>query len=96
MLDFYRSLLALRQDKIIPHLANLPAHSGAGSFANGITAVNWKLGGGVHLRLLANLSAAPATVDQQHLAGGEQIFALGGIDENSLRPWSVIWSIERP
>jgi 1,4-alpha-glucan branching enzyme len=55
-LAFYRRLLALRRDRIVPLLADgrRPASSGVQFGAAGL-GVTWRFGNGATLRLLANL-----------------------------------------
>jgi len=61
-LTFYRDLLTLRRNTIVPHLHNLSGRSG--SFTVGQSnslAVDWKLDNKVTLRLIANLSSNSVT-----------------------------------
>ena len=91
-LDFYRELLRLRREHLVPHLAA----AGNGEFhvlAPGRLAVHWPLGQHGYLHLLANLCGEPAM--SAPLPPGEVIFESQPIDEE-LAPWSVHVTIERP
>ncbi len=75
MLAFYRSLLVLRHQRIVPLLKGIAG--GCGSFRQHgtVTAVEWIMKGGATLNLLANLSAEPASIPQTPL--GDVVFSLG-------------------
>jgi 1,4-alpha-glucan branching enzyme/maltooligosyltrehalose trehalohydrolase len=93
MLAFYRKLLALRRETIVPYLLGAPGHSGSMRAVNEVLKVEWHLSG-AKLSLLANLSssASPTSGVQDH--AGEVIFSLGGVSDGTLAPWSVLWSLE--
>jgi 1,4-alpha-glucan branching enzyme/maltooligosyltrehalose trehalohydrolase len=94
VLDFYRTLLDLRHQRIVPLLKGVGGKSGNFRSEGSAIAVDWTLAGGAQLHLLANLSQEAASVGAQ-AAGAEQIFSLGAVTGDSLAPWSVIWSISR-
>ncbi|WP_426239189.1 malto-oligosyltrehalose trehalohydrolase [Pararhizobium sp. DWP1-1-3] len=91
MLAFYRSLLTLRKDRIVPLLQGA---SGSGSFRHEgrLTIVDWTLAGGSMLYLLANFSDEPVTIPSPFV--GERIFLHGSNSEGTLAPWSVLSSID--
>jgi 1,4-alpha-glucan branching enzyme/maltooligosyltrehalose trehalohydrolase len=91
MLAFYKSLLSLRRERIVPMLNGVGTGSGSFRHEGRLTAVGWTLAGGAELHLLANLSDEPATIALPHL--GEQIFLLGSVSADTLSPWSVRSSI---
>ncbi len=92
-LAYYRSLLKLRRDVIMPRLCGMTGHSAKFEvLAPGGLRVQWHLGDGSTLRLLANFSreeiraAAPA---------GQAIFASSAeTAKGMLNPWSVVWTLE--
>jgi maltooligosyltrehalose trehalohydrolase len=89
-LDFYRGLLRLRRERLVPYLAGASV-GGFHVLAPGRLAVNWPLGGDAHLHLLANLSAEPAMRDP--LPPGEVLYSTHpAVDQ--LEPWSVRVSLE--
>jgi malto-oligosyltrehalose trehalohydrolase len=93
MLSFYKSLLALRRERIVRMLRGVG--TGCGSFRHDgrLVAVDWTLAGGAELHLLANLSDEPARISSPDL--GEQIFLLGSDSADTLSAWSVRSSISR-
>jgi maltooligosyltrehalose trehalohydrolase len=94
-LSFYRDLLALRRNTIVPQLRNLSGRSA--SFALGESnslAVDWKLADEVTLRLIANLSPNPVTPPAA--AVGRLIYSTREdiaekLDTGKMPPWSVAW-----
>ena len=90
-LDFYRMLLGLRRQRIIPLLIGA---AGRATFQSAGTAVAvaWTLAGNRRLHLTANLSDEAARLGHRH-EDGETIFRLGRNDDGDLAPWTVIWSI---
>ncbi|MCO5963678.1 malto-oligosyltrehalose trehalohydrolase [Sinorhizobium meliloti] len=93
-LDFYRTLLGIRHQWIVPLLKGVGGRSGTFRSHESAIAVDWTLAGGARLHLLANLSEKTALVGEQ-AHGAEQIFSLGSVNGDSLAPWSVIWSISQ-
>lgn len=91
MLAFYKSLLALRHEQIVPLLKGTGNTSGSFSLKGSVTAVDWTLASGSKLRLVANLSDEPAKF--LPLPADEHLFVLGPVSEDALAPWSVIWSV---
>ncbi|WP_245294331.1 malto-oligosyltrehalose trehalohydrolase [Rhizobium aegyptiacum] len=94
MLEFYRVLLALRHQRIVPLLKGTGGGNASYRSAGATLAVDWTLAGGRRLCLDANLAseAAPLLGRRDE---GETIFRLGGSDGGQLAAWTVIWSIAR-
>jgi maltooligosyltrehalose trehalohydrolase len=94
-LSFYRDLLALRRNTIVPHLRNLSGRSA--SFALGESnslAVDWKLADQVTLRLITNLSPNPVTppaaaVGRLFYSTREDIAET--LNNGKMPAWSVAW-----
>lgn len=89
-LVLYRELLALRAREIIPRL---PGTSGGNTFRlvgeRGLE-VDWTLGDGSTLTLLANLGSETGSGFER--PGGSLVYATSGEPEDgSLSPWSVAW-----
>lgn len=92
-LTYYRDLLQLRRESIVPRLRGIGGHAAKYEvFAPGGLLVQWRLGDGSTLRLLANVSkeeiraAAPA---------GQTVFASSAdAAKGMLGPWSVVWTLE--
>jgi malto-oligosyltrehalose trehalohydrolase len=99
-LEFYRRLLTLRRHEIIPRLDGM--QGGAAEFRQlGETGlrVQWRLGDGSALNLLANLGEAPLAVTDLKLPTGEALFAhpfglAAELASHRLPPWSVAWFLQ--
>jgi 1,4-alpha-glucan branching enzyme/maltooligosyltrehalose trehalohydrolase len=94
-LAYYRGLLKLRRDVVVPRLRGTGGHAARFEvLAPHGLAVEWRLGDGSTLRLLANLSAA-----SMHAAvpAGEAVFALevqaAGEGVLVFGPWAVLWTL---
>lgn len=96
-LAYYRRLLAIRREAIVPLIPQLESGGrcarpgGGGTFA-----VSWT-GGGQTLRVIANLTAENAAAPES--TAGRIIFAThpdqpGALSRERLLPWSVLWLIE--
>jgi maltooligosyltrehalose trehalohydrolase len=87
-LSLVRELLRLRQKDIMPRLAGA-SFGNAKADGNGLLTVNWRMGDGTTLRLIANLSdrniASPKNINGTPIWGGEP--------GDRLPPWSVFWRI---
>ncbi len=91
-LVYYRELLRLRRQVIVPRLRGMAGHAGAfETFAPAGLRVSWRLGDGSTLRLLANLSGKPVDAAAPP---GEILFALEAAGQGVLGPWSVLWTLE--
>ena len=91
-LAFYRQLLSLRRDEIVPRLAGTTADCGRMiSFDEGAIAIDWQLAGAT-LRLRANLGQEDSLMDT---AGGRVLHALpGDAREDALPPCSVVFRLD--
>jgi 1,4-alpha-glucan branching enzyme/maltooligosyltrehalose trehalohydrolase len=98
-LSFYRSLLKLRAEHIVPLLFGSCAMQSSYEVAEerGLT-VHWQFPDNSKLTLLANLGAE--TVTGISLPGGQIIYATeaatnDALKQGTLPPWSVVWALER-
>ena len=92
-LAYYRKLLRLRRETVVPRLRGMAGHAGAfETFAAAGLRVRWRLGDGSTLRLLANLSGKPVDAAAPP---GETLFALEAAGQGVLGPWSVLWTLEK-
>jgi len=91
-LTYYRNLLKLRQETIVPRLQSMGEHSAKSEvFAPGGLRVQWHLGDGSMLRLLANVSREEVRVAAPD---GQTVFASSAeAAEGILGPWSVVWTL---
>lgn len=94
MLEFYRMLLDLRHQRIVPLLKGAGGGNAVSRSAGSTLVVDWALAGDRRLHLDANLGSEAAPLLQQRNEG-EMIFRLGGSDGGKLAPWTVIWSISK-
>ena len=92
-LDWYRRVLAIRRNEIVPRLAAIQAGGRYEVLGDGAVVVRWSLIGGEALVLAANLAATPApgfpaepaaVLWQEGEAGQDGTFG----------PWTVRWSVE--
>jgi malto-oligosyltrehalose trehalohydrolase len=97
-LSFYRTLLALRSQHIIPRLSGSCAIKANYEVQenHGLT-VHWQFPDNSKLTLLANLSAE--MVSGINLPNGQVIYASEEVTNDSLKkgtlpPWAVVWSLE--
>ena len=94
-LKFYKELLRLRREEIIPRLKNIPGGETAYRLVGerGLKA-KWKLGDGSLLTLTVNLGDEPLPDFEQ--ATGKLLYATEGVAEGGreLPPWSVAWYLE--
>jgi 1,4-alpha-glucan branching enzyme/maltooligosyltrehalose trehalohydrolase len=94
-LAFYQSLLMTRRQWIVPLLDQGIEGVGTTHQEGTTVVVEWKLAREAKLRLMANLSPAPgAFVPRSDKA--ETIFSLGGVANEQLPPWGILWRIEHP
>jgi malto-oligosyltrehalose trehalohydrolase len=94
-LAFYQSLLMTRRQWIVPLLDQGIKGVGTTHQEGTTVIVEWKLPREAKLRLMANLSPAPgAFVTRSDKA--ETIFSLGGVANEQLPPWGILWRIEHP
>ena len=82
--ELYRTLIALRRDRIVPLLETAQG-LGSDVLGDGAVAARWQLGEGAVLTIALNLGSAPVSFPQGE---GEAIFALGDAGEAaSFRAW---------
>jgi 1,4-alpha-glucan branching enzyme/maltooligosyltrehalose trehalohydrolase len=94
-LAYHRDLLAIRRSEIVPRLDGIQGHAGrAEIWGPGGMLVEWKLGDGSLLSLVANMGAAEAAPPPR-LPQGRLIFTNGesaGLAQGKrLAPWAVAW-----
>ena len=94
-LDYYRTLLELRKEFIVPRLVGMNAYSGRFKvFGAGSLRVDWHLGDGSALRLLSNFSDQ---VIRTVVPAGMTIFAsTGEAAAGILGPCDVVWTLHVP
>ncbi|WP_074632320.1 MULTISPECIES: malto-oligosyltrehalose trehalohydrolase [Nitrosospira] len=92
-LAHYRNLLKLRRDVIVPRLRGMSGRSARFEvFAPESLRVQWQLGDGSTLRLLANFSGERIHAD---IPAGQTVFASSTeAGQGMLDPWSVVWTLE--
>ena len=92
-LDWYRRLLAVRRERILPLLGGLTERCGDYRVQSvGEFECEWTVRDGRRLCLRANLCALPAQAEHSDKAG--ELLWLEGKDESGrLGPWSVRWEI---
>src|SRR5512139_2372234 len=94
-LAYYRGLLKLRRDLVVPRLRGMGGRAGRFETLSphGLR-VEWRLDDGSTLRLLANLSAAGM---QAAAPAGVRVFGLevqaAGAGALVLGPWAVLWTL---
>ncbi len=92
LLEFYRELLRLRREEILPRLKNIPGGETAYRLVgdHGMR-VQWTLGDGSLLTLMANLGDEPLAGFEQ--ATGRLLYATEGATESEreLPAWAVAW-----
>ncbi len=97
-MNYYRRLLTIRRRDIVPCIARIQSGTCVKLESNGAFAVDWSLGQGDILHLLANLTDRPVPVVGR--ASGRMIFAThpnirAATKRNELAPWSITWLLER-
>jgi 1,4-alpha-glucan branching enzyme/maltooligosyltrehalose trehalohydrolase len=103
-LEYYRSLMKLRREIIVPRLRGMKGNSAHFEvFASKCLRVCWQLGDDSTLRLLANFSGASVTAPEY---AGQIVFASPGAipissrttksirAKSTLAPRSVVWMLE--
>ena len=88
-LRLVRDLLAIRRKEIAPRLAGA-AFGEARATENGLVTADWRMGDGVRLALLANLSDCEVS----HAPAASKGTLIWGSELNSsVPPWSVVWRL---
>ena len=88
-LEFYRALLKLRRERIVPLLAGVGGHPASHELVGRPTRVEWDLNGG-RLTLFANTSDEP--IDNVTPWAGELLWIEGAATQTTVEPWTVVWS----
>lgn len=92
LLGLYRKLIQIRRTEIVPLLLGVGGHSGGYEMVGGHGfRVEWRLGQGKVLTLLANLHDEP--LDGVELWRGRHLWLEGFATGTTLEPWSVVWSL---
>lgn len=92
MLAHYRALIALRKEAIIPRLHGMAGHSGRYAIlGDRVISVEWILGDGSVLTLLANLGAEP--VDNVAIREEGHIWLEGSANGNILGGWTALFRL---
>jgi maltooligosyltrehalose trehalohydrolase len=99
-LEEYRRLLAIRHRDIVPLIPRIRSAGARTDVEGGAFAIEWTARDGAALRVLANLSPAPAAVPILAGAAGRVVFATHpavreALAQGQLAPWSVIWLLEQ-
>lgn len=94
MLGFYRELVALRKQEIVPRLRNMGGNSGLYSTLgeHGLRVV-WTLGDGAELALVANFSDHP--LEGLSLSRTDRLWLEGEGSGDCLGPWSAVFELTR-
>jgi 1,4-alpha-glucan branching enzyme len=93
---FYRELLRLRRDEIVPRLPGMAGHAATIHPIDGALWVNWMLGDGSTLHLIARL-AATARCGSALPVPGRRLFSTDPSSapaRGELPPWTVIWHLD--
>ncbi len=93
-LEWYRRVLAVRQERILPLLDGIEPCGSSQVHSGGQFECEWTVKDGGHLCLRANLCATPSNAFTP--AGPGDVLWLEGSRPNptTLGPWSVDWSLE--
>lgn len=106
--DYYRKLLALRHQEVIPRITGLIQFGAQYRLiAPAALEVGWSLAGGSRLILVANLSDAPcekaqtrAIAPEAHRRATDRLLFANrpqvahALERGSLLPWSVVWLLD--
>ena len=92
MLDHYRKLIALRKEAIIPRLAGMAGYAGRYDIlGDKVVSVQWVLGDGSVLKLLANLGPEP--VDNVTIWEEGHLWLEGSAGSDTLGGWTALFSL---
>jgi maltooligosyltrehalose trehalohydrolase len=90
--EFYRRLVDLRRAEIVPRLKGIGGHCGRYEVLGHLAVlVEWLLGDGSLLTLVANLNAAPV---EAYDPEGRRLWLEGSVDGGRLAPWTVLFSLK--
>ncbi|CAN5905302.1 malto-oligosyltrehalose trehalohydrolase [soil metagenome] len=94
-LEFYKDLLRLRREEIVPRLKDMPGGESHCRIIreHGLWA-QWTLGDGSFLTLLANMGEKTTGCENEN---GKLLYATEGVEEGDqeLPAWSVAWYLEK-
>lgn len=94
-LRLYRKLIAIRHVEIIPRLQGMYNRTGRYELlAERALKVEWDLGDGSILQLLANLDESP--LDGVDIWGQHHLWLEGYTEGRRLDPWGVLWTLRDP
>lgn len=94
-LAFYRMLLAIRRERIIPLLSKSTGSAGRLRRHGEPITIEWKVARGTTLSLTANLSDKPGAMAPMTEENQELLFSLRAVPSKSMPPWSVLWCLQR-
>lgn len=90
---FYRELLAIRHRDIIPLLKEPGLTAGTfETIGSGAVVINWALGNGARLRLIANLD--PHCLSFPNSQIGRVLWSVGSFTPDSIGSWGVRWELD--
>ena len=95
-LAYYRKLLALRREHVVPHLYGIKPGGAFALHGAGILEVDWTFGGSARLHLVTNLCDTPATdisVPSGRVFHRSAAVAVAHATMD-LDPWAVVWALE--
>lgn len=97
---FYRRLLRLRREWIVPRLRGMRGGGGFRPLGQNGLRVQWRLGDGSRLSLLSNLGEPPLQVDHTFVPAGSILYrhppdSEGWSPSRPLPPWSVTWFLDK-
>ena len=90
-LAWYRHILAVRRDVVIPLMPGILSGGSDQSIGGGAFVVGWTTAGGHQLRLEANLADTP--IARPLAPGGSTFWSEGEIALDRLGAWSVAWTL---
>jgi malto-oligosyltrehalose trehalohydrolase len=94
MLEFYKMLLTIRRETIVPLLYGAGRGTSLGKPNGGPISIDWPLRDEGRLHLRANLREE-AVVGDSLPNGATEVFALGKKHGTKRAPWSVVWALSR-
>ncbi|MDQ1195089.1 malto-oligosyltrehalose trehalohydrolase [Agrobacterium sp. SORGH_AS 787] len=92
LLSFYRTLLDLRKQHIVPLLKTIIPDTTRYDVRDGVVTVDWGMEDGATLRLIANLSENNGEIETDATTGVE-LFSLGTVSATGISPWAVRWTL---
>jgi maltooligosyltrehalose trehalohydrolase len=98
-LKLYKRLLAIRRERIVPHLQGVPATQVQSCFDQTLSVgIDWKFSDGAMLQLYANLGNERLAIPKQRST--DQIYsssaeASRGLEQGVLPPCSIIWRLHK-